>query len=481
MRVKINAPIVRTKISFFFIFFLLLIVFVLLYRSCLVSFDAQLYHITKESKAIRIDTLLLSISLYPNMIRLDRTFLGFKSGSSSYALVFVAVLVAAVVSTTRITVVEGRQWQTIIDTTIVRNSDIDHSRYELKIEADPFFDAQAAAQEQNTPSSTIPTEGTTTSSQQQGWTTLSPTVSPSTQPTDGPSMGPTPWSIEQNGGCRQGLTLYQVHMYDTWGDGWDDVSLTIEGLRDQDPTAADLPANSMTSTSINTQGDTVVSISKTIALDAVDSTVLHPNPNQQIDPLGIIFDGKLQRGSHDYADVCLVSNRCYHVTVTDKGDGGGGNTNEGGELFDEISWDLRPVNTDPESLPFSILSPSLLEPTLLGGAPSVCTFSLPDEYGHHFCPNTCSSTIGDTAAPPVSDVLGTMHVNEDGAASETLIEATVGRNSPQLIPSGSLEGKTTQTAIITESMLQTARSGNTKAGSSFVLNKFHSAESNEHS
>eukprot|EP00534_Pseudo-nitzschia_fraudulenta_P003195 CAMPEP_0201135256 /NCGR_PEP_ID=MMETSP0850-20130426/54039_1 /ASSEMBLY_ACC=CAM_ASM_000622 /TAXON_ID=183588 /ORGANISM="Pseudo-nitzschia fraudulenta, Strain WWA7" /LENGTH=67 /DNA_ID=CAMNT_0047406399 /DNA_START=15 /DNA_END=215 /DNA_ORIENTATION=+ len=35
--------------------------------------------------------------------------------------------------------VNCRQWQSIVDHDIIRKSDIDSSRYELIIEADPFF------------------------------------------------------------------------------------------------------------------------------------------------------------------------------------------------------------------------------------------------------------------------------------------------------------------------------------------------------
>ena len=39
-------------------------------------------------------------------------------------------------------------------------------------------------------------------------------------PSDAPSLAPTMWDIDRNGGCRQGHELYEVHMYDSWGDGW---------------------------------------------------------------------------------------------------------------------------------------------------------------------------------------------------------------------------------------------------------------------
>ena len=105
--------------------------------------------------------------------------------------------------------VECRKWQSIVDHDIVRKSNIDSSRYELKIEINPFF----------YPGDEIPTDIPTEAPQADAikvWTTLSPTTSPSLLPSDGPSMEPTEWNIERNGGCRNGLELYEIHMYDSW-------------------------------------------------------------------------------------------------------------------------------------------------------------------------------------------------------------------------------------------------------------------------
>jgi hypothetical protein len=166
----------------------------------------------------------------------------------------------------------------------------------------------------------------------------------------------------------------------------------------------------------------------------------------------MIFEGALRRGSHDYADVCFLPNRCYQVIVS------------GGEFLDEVSWDIRASNNDPSSPP--------LEPILVGGAPSACTFSLPDEYGHHFCPNTCSDTIPADAMIVSPEVMDNLSLNEDGIAAESLSEA-VGRT--YMVESGSLDGKSQTSVPLTESMLS---SGNT---ASSILNKFKFAESAEHS
>jgi len=346
--------------------------------------------------------------------------------------------------------VECRQWQSIVDHDTVRKSNIDSSRYELKIEADAFF----------YPGDKSPTDIPTEAPQADAnkvWTTLSPTTSPSSLPSDGPSMEPTEWDIERNGGCRNGLKLYEVHMMDSWGDGWDQTMITITGISDQNPLAGDLPTNSMTTTNTNTQGDMVVSISKTIEFDSIDSTVAHPNPENEIDPLGTIFQGGLTRGSHDFADVCLLPKRCYQLVAT------------GGDFLDEVSWELRPRNKDPSSPP--------MEPLLAGGAPAGCTFSLPDEYGHHFCPNTCSDTLPTDAVVDLPEVMDNLQPNEDGMAAETLSEA-VGRTHI-IVSTGTLDGKTQETTTVTERMRsRTGGNGNT---ASTILNNFKLVDGDEHS
>lgn len=270
----------------------------------------------------------------------------YRGASVQFSLL---VLLMATVS------VKCRQWQAIIDHDILRKSNIDSSRYELKIETDPFFYPG-----EKSPTD-IPTEAPK-ADVTKVWTTMSPATSPSVGFIDDISPTPIELAIEQNGACKSGLKLYEVHMMDTWGDGWDQTMITIAGIKD-----------SMTTTHTNTQGDNIVSISKTIEFDSVSS---------DIHPLGQIFQGTLQDGYHDFADVCLLPNLCYQLIAT------------GGEFLEEVSWELRPGNNDPDS------SSVLMEPILTGGAPTRCTFSLPDESGQYLCPITCTD---DSPASSISD------------------------------------------------------------------------------
>ncbi|KAL3912377.1 MAG: hypothetical protein SGILL_006907, partial [Bacillariaceae sp.] len=264
-------------------------------------------------------------------------------------------------------------------------SNIDSRRYELKIETNPFYFPEGG-------------DGSPTiAPANSDWVTLPPTAQPSSVPSDAPSLIPTQWDIALNGGCRLGHTLYEVHMYDSWGDGWDETMLVISGLDDQDPNVV-LPSNFMKRTVTNRNGGMTVAITRTVDLD--DQNAFVPEETKDIDPLGVIFQGGLDEGSHSVAQVCLLPRRCYQVTAG------------GGEFENEVSWDIRPANLE---------SDEPVEPVLGGGAPSGCTMSLPDENGHHFCANTCSDTLPPSAQPP--KLLGNLQSNP-AVGSSAINEAT---------------------------------------------------------
>jgi hypothetical protein len=286
--------------------------------------------------------------------------------------------------------VQARQWQSIIEHNIYKKSNIEKNRYSLKIEEDPFFFPED-----------IPADGDVPTMSPKGdkWVTLSPTNAPSSVPSDSPSLAPTEWDISLNGGCRFGHELFEVHMYDSWGDGWDSTLLVLSGIEDQDPSMV-LPSQSMTRTITDQTGDVTVLITRTVDLD--DQSLFNPDEKVEIDPLGVMFQGTLRKGSHDFANVCLLPRRCYQVTVA------------GGEFLNEVSWDIRPGNLD---------STEPTEPILSGGAPSGCTFSLPDEYGHHFCANTCSNTLPPNAITSPPKIIGNLQVNT-ASGSKAISEAT---------------------------------------------------------
>mmetsp|Transcript_2501 Transcript_2501/g.6024 ORF Transcript_2501/g.6024 Transcript_2501/m.6024 type:complete len:344 (-) Transcript_2501:1958-2989(-) len=271
---------------------------------------------------------------------------------------------------------KSRPWQDIVDHSIASSSNIDSSRYELKIETDPFLNSA----EKNP--SKIPTQ---TQQSETGWNLINSIKSqddsmrPQTTAASGgfgttnsaSSFGTTNTassffknteeSTEQNSGCENGFK-YEIHMMDTWGDGWDKTMITITGI--------DRPTSSMETTHTDSEGGSFVSISKTIDLGSTT------NKNT----VGQIFQGSLQQGFHDFKELCLLPNQCYQLTTT------------GGEFSDEVSWELRPASNGGTQM----------EPMLTGGASTGCTFSPSDASGLHFCPNACSDAILENAVPPTT-------------------------------------------------------------------------------
>jgi hypothetical protein len=274
--------------------------------------------------------------------------------------------------------IEARNWQSVITSEIYQRSDLDAAQFQLKIELDPFF---------------FPGEGAITAPtiapHSQDWITFSPTKAPSESPSqipsDFPSLTPTigaptlapsirEKNSDGNGGCNEGSTLYQVNMYDSWGDGWDfSTMLKIIGVEDQDEEETLTSAmTSKTTTTTDSNGSIITTITKTVEINQ-NSTSGGEDAGTQIDPLGTVFQGGLRRGSHGSADVCLKPRRCYNIIVS------------GETWLDEVSWDIRPVVLGAETQD--------LPPLTTGGAPMECSFSIPDKNGESFCPLTCSNTL----------------------------------------------------------------------------------------
>lgn len=294
--------------------------------------------------------------------------------------------------------VKGRKWTDVVDPSIYLQPNLDVNRQQLKIELDPFFRPGEASE-------IAPSMAPLSS----GWVTSSPapTDSPSAIPSDTPSLAPTgPTSAptlrientEGNGGCDEGTVLYRVNMYDSWGDGWDSATkVTITGVEDQDTTQTS--GSTVTKTHTSQQGDTTVSISTTVELtsDHPFGTAGTDEGYTYVNPLGKLFEGTLDRGSQGYAYVCLVQRRCYEVIA------------HGGDYLDEVSWDIVPI---------VLGSPDeITQPVVQGGAPSDCSFSIPDENGEYFCETSCSSTLHPehTQVPDVVDHMTPMEEYDEAA------------------------------------------------------------------
>lgn len=352
--------------------------------------------------------------------------------------------------------VQGRQWQEIIDHDIAMKSNVDSSRYELKIEADPFATTKAGEKT----ASKIPTvpanhanvqpANYATVQSSNNWSSLdsfkpnhssisTPNKKPGFSVVTGSGSGETPkesntqptnsWNSykpNQNSvstpinkpsfstvtssstmnvaqESTNGCVKYELHMMDTWGDGWGKTSLTITGIESS--------AASMETTHTNSQGDEVVSISQTIQMNAGNKEA----------SVGQVFQGGLGQGFHDSKEMCFVPGQCYQLLTS------------GGEFSDEASWELRPAGSETQVM-------------LSGGASTGCTFSLPDANGHHACPKTCSNTIFANAANGFAPVAGSQQPQMHQSGEEVNV---VPRHNP-----------------VTDLMASSASAGNTESASS---------------
>ena len=276
---------------------------------------------------------------------------------------------------------EGRTWHSVIEHEIYAKYGNDPYRAHQKVELDPLFELSVEELYELQSPTAAPH-----SSQWFTWPPSEvPSASPSMIPSDFPSLSPSVataaptervFDVAGNGGCTQGSSLYQVGMYDSWGDGWHiDTVLQIEGIADME-VEENHPGETVTKTTTADDGETIVTVSRTFELDPTSTGLLESEQGTQIpDPLGMIFTGGLQEGTAGAGEVCLRPRRCYEVIVG------------GGDHLNEVSWDIRPVD-------LGLGENEQAEGVILEGrAPMTCIFSLPDESGEVYCPTSCDTQI----------------------------------------------------------------------------------------
>lgn len=267
---------------------------------------------------------------------------------------------------------------------------------------------------------------------------LEPTYPPGSAPSGSPTRRVD--NEDGNGGCPTAEVLYEVILYDQFGDGWEGRELIIERLGDDltsETTTTQLVKNSqyMLQKTV-TYGDGATKTSfiqmnnstypaKSILVKEEDSpgTVLSSNP---------VFQEGLTSGEIVVRYACLQQGRCYKVSIP------------GGPWSDEISWEIRQASLNSTYLgsPKSIVN---------GAAPSNCTFSVPGDAGavpKMYCPFDCyipgedplqsspPSSAPVTSAPSMAPITGAPVVPVDMLKQTPAVHD---RNSPSLssVPSHS--------------------------------------------
>jgi hypothetical protein len=257
---------------------------------------------------------------------------------------------------------------------------LDHDMIRQIPEGDPVFTQTQLGTDAPTPMPVptpspvpLPTSAPSNIPSLRPTTTASPTITPapvaptiSPQPTayvsyppgQEPTAAPTP--IYRNSDidslCKQSEKVFEIHMQDTFGDGWEGRNLTI--------TVAESPhvLSKVTETQI---GNSTVIKYKTTTLNGTDVYYYAGH---------VVWTGTLYGGDIGFSYSCIRPGVCYEAYMP------------GGAWAEEILWEIKQptFNVTPADNYAGIVIAK-------GGAPSRCLFSIPDPVtGLTYCPTTCN-------------------------------------------------------------------------------------------
>lgn len=203
-----------------------------------------------------------------------------------------------------------------------------------------------------------------------------PTEYVSYPPGEEPTLAPTPIyrNAEPDSLCRDGERLMEVHMQDTFGDGWEGRNLTI--------IVADSP-HVLSKATETVQGNSTVIKYKVTTLNGTD---VYYEPGKQI------YTGTLYGGELAVNYTCIRPGVCYEAHMI------------GGAWAEEILWEIKTptYNVTPDDNQAGLVIAK-------GGAPADCQFSIPDEVtGMTFCPTTCNRFPLDPTAFPSASPTGSL-------------------------------------------------------------------------
>ena len=203
---------------------------------------------------------------------------------------------------------------------------------------------------------------------------------------------------DSNGGCSNGEHLYEVSMYDSFGDGWDKTNLTITQMSQLDSRGKPEP--------FYDDNRQAVTFSAQVDMEDLEERV--------------ILQKSLRRGHEGYNYVCLKSDRCYRITV------------RGGLWEEEVTWQIRSV---PLGISRAERNSGLSNAIAKGHAPTFCYFSIPadEETGELSCPFTCHNVTNEPLPFPSSSSSGIP--SDVPSLVPTSVPSSVWSDAPSLVPS----------------------------------------------
>jgi hypothetical protein len=231
---------------------------------------------------------------------------------------------------------EARTWIDVVNPSVFVASNLDVYRMEFFLEEDPLAFPSSA-----------PTRDPSGSSEPEDNTLVDGGASSS------PSAAPTARydNVAGYGGCPIGEYLYELQMFDSWGDGWDDSVIKITQMAMEEAPE-----------------------------DDGEGAIFTPAVN--------IFEGGLATGREGYSYLCLEPFKCYTADI------------DGGLWTEDIKWEIRAV---PLGYSREERESMVGLPVAKGLAPNNCQFSIPDEVtGEMECPFICDNKSASSSIAPAS-------------------------------------------------------------------------------
>lgn len=305
--------------------------------------------------------------------------------------------------------VQARTWVDVMAPKLYRDSPVDVNRMRFALERDPFDFSSPAPTTVPAPTDAPALEDVRVSS-----------TEPSSVPSPSPVETPAPTGVweSQNGGCADGEVLYEVRMYDVWGDGWGSTQMRIRDMvqtHQVDNTLITTDSLSDTVT-IETEvafGDTSVANAAAVQQEAIQPEVEY------------LFEGSLESGFEGYEYMCLDPSKCYMVEV------------HGDMWQSEVRWDIRHVELGISDKERAMANGN---PVAKGMAPDTCRFSIPNAANETVCDFVCSSrteapTAAPTKAPTNKPTPAPILFTRSPTKSPTMFPSGIPSDLPSLMPS----------------------------------------------
>jgi len=290
------------------------------------------------------------------------------------------ILIAALVSLVALPGAHARRWEDVIAVSIYAQSHVDIPRIQFAIEDNPL--------------------------------NVAPTVillSESQPPSDEPSSVPSYYNQEDDDedepvqdppklDCSQGEAAFKLNMYDSWGDGWGETTISIRQMG-------------------RLEGAPTVALSQDVALhDFTTTTTSTSIQKRSIDPRSswqhrgledYVLIGGLKKGDFDSQHVCLSQSACYAVAL------------QGGMWQEEAKWEIIPVDAETGT------SAASQNAIAKGRGLSNCTFYVTeDPVDQPNCPFTCRPPPPEPEEEEV-DEAAEEEVDEEGEeADQPEVETT---------------------------------------------------------